>query len=525
MTNNNQQRVKRHWQSWTGFVMLLIIVGVLPFLNYYFGHFYRGTLQEYKEWYPRLFFIIYPVVKILPLVVIGLTFYLLRFKILQTLKPVIHVPALFFNTLDVLKKIVRQYLPGVLVLTVSLSVMLAVAEYALRKIGFKPGYRLYSIYFHPVDSLYNIEGFYADSNGIFCVDSSARSYIRNELKTKKSAAEITPYAYNQSPEIFSLPEDFLQLRDSGYHSVFKTFLEDVNTYSDSAEQDFFEAVKQYVACPINLNGFRSIEFKKYKSKKISVLLLGDSFTWGHSTTNKTNSFADLLLAKGYIVYNTGISGADPGQYLQLAKVLVPLLQPDFVVVNFFLGNDIQYFNREPLPYMPVFYSTNAGNLVSCPEGVYFNSPEEAYDYTLSVFTIPVENNRFNRFCAKTAVGTLLWRTLAKAGLADATVPRFMDYTRKMKQAATAKPYSDEKLRQIQEITRQHGGKFLLLVIPELKGNRFIMPQDHKGLFEGLEYHVPKMKKKHYNAYDGHFNDEGSSVYAAFADSLMRYRAD
>ena len=111
------------------------------------------------------------------------------------------------------------------------------------------------------------------------------------------------------------------------------------------------------------------------------------------------------------------------------------------------------------------------------------SVEEAYDYTLSAFTIPVEHNRFNRFCAKTAFGTLVWRALAQMGLADVTRPRFIPYTEKMKQVTTDKPYSDEKLRGIREITQQHNGKFLLLAIPELQGKRFVYPKEYEGLFE------------------------------------------
>jgi len=503
-----------------GIFFLLCIVVAFPFIRYYFGNFYVGSWQEYKIWYPRLFFIIFPLIKILPFAVLGILLFLLCDVLLGFFKIIREIPYQLLHISVFIKKVILKYAASVLLLAVTLAILLSISEYALRKQGLKPGYRLYSIYFKPVDSLYSIEGFYADSNGIFCVSQSAREYIANELKTKNSPLELTPYKENQSPEIYSLSEDFLELLDTCFSNEFKSFIEKIDSEEDTSEHDFYAAVKQYLINPINSNGFKSIEFKKYDSKRKSILLLGDSFTWGHSTSNKTNCFADLLLAKGYIVYNTGISGTDPGQYLLLAKFLIPQLRPDYVLVNFFMGNDIQYFDRDPQPFTPVFYSTNAGNLVSCPEGVYLNSAEEAYDYTLTVFTIPVQHNRFNRFCAKTVLGTLLWRALDKLGIADATLPRFMEYTKKAKSAETTYPFSDTKLRQIQEVAQAHKVNFLLLAIPALEGNKFVYPENHAGLFEELQYFVPPVKKEFYNALDGHFNDKGSKEYADFIDSLL-----
>lgn len=521
MTHTNSRNLSGKLQRRTGLILLVVVIISLPFVIYYFGNFYRSSWQDYKNWYPKFFFIVFPVTRLAPFLVLGLLAFLLRDWIFAFFRALFLIPSVLLNISACAKAAIKKYAGRVLILLVTLAAALSISEYFLQKQGFKPGYRLYSIYFRPVDSLFSIEGFYADSNGIFCVSQEARAFIASELKTKNSPLELTPYKENQSPEIYSLSEDFIELRDSSYRSEFKSFIERIDMEDDTAEREFFAAVKQYVMCPINSNGFKSIEFKKYNSKRKSILLLGDSFTWGHSTSNKTNSFADLLLARGYIVYNAGISGADPAQYLQLSKILIPLLGPDFVVVNFFMGNDIQYFNREPEPYMPVFFSTNAGNLISCPEGIYHRSPEVAYDYTLSVYTIPVENSIFNRFCSTTAFGTLVWRALAKIGLADVTVPRFMDYTRQIRQVATDKPYADVQLKHIREITQRHSGKFLLIAIPELKGRRFVFPDDIEGLFEGIQYFTPSVKIEDFSTYDGHFNDLGSAMYAEFIDSLLR----
>jgi len=521
MTDFKSKQLSGRRQQRAGLILLSALVISIPFILHYFGTFYKGTWHDYQGWYPRAYFIVYPVVKSMPFLISCLLIILLRSLIFRFFHALLQMPSTLLHISTFLKAAAKKYAGRVLMLTIVLAVTLSASEYFLLKKGFKPGYRIYSIYFRPVDSLYSTEGFYADSNGIFCVSQQARDHIARELNTKNSTHELTPYSRNQVPEIYSLTEDFLELRDSSYTGEFKTFLERIETDNDSTDREFFEAVRQYARCPVNSSGFRSIEFRKYSSKRKSILLIGDSFVWGHSTSNKTRSFADLLLAKGYVVYNAGISGADPGQYLQLAKILIPQLEPDFVAVNFFMGNDIQYFNREPQPYMPIFYSTNAGNLVSCPEGIYFNSVEETYDYTFSVFTIPVEHNLFNRLCAKTAFGTLLWRALAEVGLADVTVPRFMEYTIKKRAVATSKPYSDEKLKQVREITQRHHGKFLLIAIPELKGRKFVFPEDHEGLFDGIQYFTPSAKIEHFNTYDGHYNNLGHAMHASFIDSLIR----
>ena len=524
-------------KAFLGIGVLALLFASFPLVNYYFGNFYRGTFGDYKNWYPRFFFLVYPAVKSLPLLVIVIAAWLLKDAFMLTVKHTGNFTRKFFSFLNAEKAArkksfadfvqahtpaMKRFVMNLLLLFVSVALMLSLAEIILRMNGMKPGFRLSSQYFTPVDSLYELNAFTTDSNGIQSVSPEAQEFIRDELQTKNSPNELSALTKVQSTEVYSLPEDFLELRSPGYHSDFKTFLQTIESPADSTDAEFYNAIKEYVRCPINSNGFKSIAFKKYPSKRKSILLLGDSFTWGHSSSNKTNSFADLLLAKGYIVYNAGITGTDPAQYLQIAKVWIPRLQPDYVVVNFYMGNDIVYFERKPEAHVPVFYCTNAGNLISCPEGIYFYNPKEAYEHTLSVFAIPAQNNRFNRMCSKSVLGTFLWRILAKFRLVNALLPQYITYYEKVNALTLPTPYSDMQLQEIKKIAEQNGSRFLLLVIPSLDGKKFLFPTKEKPLFKGVPYFIPPVTLKNYHQKtDGHYNDSGHKMHAEFIDSLIK----
>jgi hypothetical protein len=204
----------------------------------------------------------------------------------------------------------------------------------------------------------------------------------------------------------------------------------------------------------------------------------------------------------------------------VARKYVPLLKPDFVVVNFYIGNDIVYYERKPEPYVPVLYSTNAGNLLSCPEGIYFNTPEEAYSYTLAHFNIPKEDSRYNSLSSKTVLSTLLWIAITK-WKPNWTMFRYNDYYEQIEKVKTLTPYSDLQLREIKRIAGHNGADFMLIAIPKYDGEKFIFPKDYPLLFAGLDYHVPPINKEHYmNREDGHYNDLGHAMHAEFIDSLV-----
>ena len=294
-----------------------------------------------------------------------------------------------------------------------LLIGLCSGEFLLRKVGFDPGKVYRSHYFQAVDSLVEKKGHIADSLGIFKVDPSARTEIKNRIAEALLKKECIPqYKLNpkETYEVFNLVPEFMKVHCEQLGNEFTTKVKELKTQDPDTWSKLDSAIWAYSFCPINQDGFKSIAFQKYPNAKKSILLLGDSFTWGHSTSSKTNSFADALLAQGYAVYNTGISGTDPVQYEVVAKKFIPILQPDVVIVNFYLGNDVQYYKRSAKPFQPTFFATNAGNLMSFYNGVECSTVDEAYDMAIKMHYLD-QNQLLRRWCSSTCISTLSYHVL------------------------------------------------------------------------------------------------------------------
>ena len=80
-----------------------------------------------------------------------------------------------------------------------------------------------------------------------------------------------------------------------------------------------------------------------KEERTKILLLGDSFTFGTGLRYE-DTFAGIL-DQDFTVFNAGIVGHTVDQYLVRLKDLAPKLQPDLVIANVFVGNDITEFRR------------------------------------------------------------------------------------------------------------------------------------------------------------------------------------
>ncbi len=97
----------------------------------------------------------------------------------------------------------------------------------------------------------------------------------------------------------------------------------------------------------NSQGFRDREraFERAPGAP-RVLALGDSMTWG-AGISYDETFTALLegslqaTAPGAEVINVGVPGWGPHEELHLLKVYGIKLQPDIVLLDFFVGNDIQ----------------------------------------------------------------------------------------------------------------------------------------------------------------------------------------
>jgi hypothetical protein len=98
----------------------------------------------------------------------------------------------------------------------------------------------------------------------------------------------------------------------------------------------------------NRHGHRSDEIAVVKGPGVfRILVLGDSFTMGASV-EQAETYASVLQrllnadAKlRYEVINAGVGGWSPLQYAQYYEHYGPELEPDLVLVGFFVGNDLK----------------------------------------------------------------------------------------------------------------------------------------------------------------------------------------
>jgi hypothetical protein len=277
-------------------------------------------------------------------------------------------------------------------------------------------------------------------------------------------------------------------------------------------------VVDYIFHPINENGFRSLSFRQVKSERKKVMLIGDSFTYGQSALDLSNSFADQLLADGFIVYNMGIPGADPAQYLAIAQRYLPILKPDFLIINVYAGNDIIYYQRKPEPNVPLFYFTNAGCIMNHPLHKYLYSPQKALDFALSSTMIP-QRTYWDKFCSLTSTGTMVWKVMAKIGWVSISPIEFEDYYSQAQKLKLKAPSLNNELMLIKKLAIQANSKCLISFIPEVKGVLGLSsPAHYQGLNWEKDYlFFPDLKTEDYNISLQHFNDQGHYNYSKFLE--------
>ncbi len=481
-------------------VIFVNLAFVLAFKGLYVLNFFSlFTPAELKDSYPKFYEITYWwAQKTNLLFFIWLTLFLI-------------VNGLFIYLLAIHYNKVKE----IILFSVVLILSFIGAEFILRKLKFKPGTHTYIRYFNPVDSLYPLEGFAADSLGIFKIDLQSRQKICENIRAKNPA-----YSETQVHEVFSLALESIELMEGKIDNNFSKVYKQLAAKDTSALSELEKVIIDYVHCPVNEDGFRSIAFRQYPTAKKKVLLIGDSFTWGHSTSKKSYSFADELLAKDYVVYNAGMTATDVAQYLAVAKQYIPVLKPDVVIVNFYLGNDVTFYKREVKPFTPIFYPTNAGILMACPQGKYFENAQEAYTLNLHQWQIPKDDNIINCIMAQTVITTLAWRALVKLELANYGSSDVGKYYMESKKRKYTKPYCNIELKELKEFAKNNGAEFILSSIPEVYNYTCHTKKDFPDLFEGLDYVEMQISKSDYKLDDGHFNDQGHKRYANFLIQQM-----
>lgn len=96
-------------------------------------------------------------------------------------------------------------------------------------------------------------------------------------------------------------------------------------------------------------GMRDVESNRPQSGRTRILVMGDSYTFGHGVEGK-ESFPkrlESLLNEGnpgrvVEVLNGGVPGYSTVQEVRLLRRLLPKIQPDIVIIAFYSGNDLEF---------------------------------------------------------------------------------------------------------------------------------------------------------------------------------------
>ncbi len=377
--------------------------------------------------------------------------------------------------------------------------ILLFAEIFLRLNGTIPGKYGENIHWTAVDSLIVRNDYEADGNGIMHVSDAKVKWLHRWLDTT------------------AWPADTHHLNKLGLEFTLWQLALDAAFENRNSGNDHYNG--------LNSNGFRSPEFARTDSGKPTILLLGDSFTWGLSAKPLSNSFADLLLKNGFLIYNAGIVGADPVQYLRIAEWLVPLLQPELIVLNYFMGNDDLHTFREEAPFKTHYHVTNAGWLWAYSRGFYMDA-NSAYDYIAGQVVIPDQDeNAGNRFLASTALGTRLYAVLVNWELIRNPLHRIRpeDAGRDTFRYHEM-PVSESYVRKVRTLCDSLATELIISVIPDYKqiaDNSFEIRLNRT--FMQLEYVTcdSLTTNMYHPDPDGHFTNEGHRIYANFLEREIR----
>ena len=288
--------------------------------------------------------------------------------------------------------------------------------------------------------------------------------------------------------------------------------------------DLDSAYIRYRTDPINSDGFRGIEFKNYQTTRKKILFIGDSFTFGFSAGSLANSFPDLLGMQDYVSYNTGMPATGPIQYAQVAEKYVPLLQPDVVCVNFFMGNDIITQKEDVVPHQFRSYPTNVGYIRANQNGQYFPDFQDAFDFNKSITYIPyTDSNRFNALCSKFIITTKFWTMLCKNNLlGQRNKKAFDDLTNNYIEAMKFEQVVSEfYLSKIKDICVANDAIFLLTLIPDKYDLEYNLIKDIPGLFGDLNYYMPDgFDESDFFGITGHYSRTGHQKHADFIKQQM-----
>lgn len=391
-----------------------------------------------------------------------------------------------------------------------------ILEVGTRLVGNKPGYITNFQGFHLVDSLEIFNLYTLDEKGIYSINAS----LFDSLK----AYDIQDYpAFVYRENVMEVYEDFNNLQNN--LSSDSSYL--AKAFRQCEDSLFCAVLSQYIEEPINANGFRSIPFVNYPSTRKKVLLLGDSFVYGLSARPTYYSYADILLSKGYLVYNTGINGTDPAQYAAILEKYVDLIQPDIIILNFSSASDFMPFQRIAKAGQPHEHQMNVGFVESNPMGDYM-SAEECFDYYKAFVQIPENSAVYAIGQHSTAVSFLYGRAVDLGIIHHPIQSAYYELRENITGPAMAlntKVHIDH----INALAKQKDIPILNAIIPvkpefrfsDKNYNEYYVDEDLlKISFANYSYTYPKNLQLVDYAEGFHFNNQGSLKFANYLDELI-----
>lgn len=308
----------------------------------------------------------------------------------------------------------------------------------------------------------------------------------------------------------------------------------------------------------NAQGFNdSKDFERVDTSREKFMLLGDSFTEGHSVARGA-AWTDLLqkayAEKGPLFFNTGISGYAQKNQLAVLKKFHGSIRPDAVFLLFCSGNDFRD-NLFPVDFQ--FTTAEAGcitakyKLEKSPDGgtrAVPYSPEELRQFLRGLMEC-VETNRHPRaayyaglvkrtirkyFFFSNRTGSVLWTAASR-------LRRKRVYSALELAGTQVRPEDEsyrttrELLREMRDFLKQRGTPMYAGVIPDPGLTFGFGPTQNELMAHRVleELGIPVLPLRPYFSnsdyasrwpvmYDGHWNARGNQkMFKAFRDCLDR----
>jgi len=412
----------------------------------------------------------------------------------------------------------------------ALLIILFVTEGVLRMIGEKPGQIGDIMHYEKVDSLYAWDDYMVDELGIVRLSGAAITGTNDALCTKvsppnKEKVFLDGLDHDLESSVMEVVQDFYHLRyGDSTTGEFAHYIQALKARSYDSLSTVERLNLRYASEPFNSDGFRSVPFDYVETDQPKVLLLGDSFTWGLSAYSITHSFADRLTARGYLVYNAGIIGTDPAQYLAIAQEYIARLKPDVVCVSYFMVNDHMYYPRIAKAGEHVNHITNGGWLYAHINGFYLPL-EDCYEYIQTRVEVPYqEKSWFNYLCGRSVLSAKFWLLCQKLGGVYDFYDEHPEYQAQFDSVKVYDPpLSQQYLSSIESLCEKHGAKFMLSLIPDYDKLGEVTHEEARPIFPEMPYHyLESLTQDDFYCVrtDGHFNNQGMKKYADFLQSKI-----